>query len=117
MSKMDPVDCISALRQRIIDLIVKTGESQRKISDDLGHSPSYIRNITNEGALPSVDGLFKLIAYFDMDPAEFFSTMTNEESRYNRLCNRIRNLTADDDLAMLESIVSYMEMQTERKSK
>ncbi len=115
MSKMDPVDCISALRQRIIDLIVKTGESQRKISDDLGHSPSYIRNITNEGALPSVDGLFKLIAYFDMDPAEFFSTMTDEDSRYNRLCNRIRSLTSDNDLAMLEDLVSYMESAKSKK--
>ena len=117
MSKMDPADCISALRQRVIDLVAKTGESQRKISADLEHSPSYIRNITNEDALPSVDGLFKLIAYFDMDPAEFFSTMTDEDSRVNRLCNRIRNLTSDNDLALLESIVSYMEEQAKVKVK
>ena len=112
MSKMAPSDCISALRKRIYNLYIESGKSLRKISGDLDHSDSYLRNITNEGALPSVEGLFKLIAYFNMDPAEFFSTMTNEESRYSRLCDRIRNLKSDDDLTMLECMVSYMEKKS-----
>ncbi len=58
--------------ERITELRLKKGVSEYQMSYDLGHNKNYIRAITSGRSLPSVEGLFAIIDYFEMTPAEFF---------------------------------------------
>lgn len=58
--------------ERITELRLKRGVSEYQMSYDLGHNKNYIRAITSGRSLPSVEGLFAIIDYFEMTPAEFF---------------------------------------------
>lgn len=65
---------IEFIGKRITELRLKKGISEYKMSYDLGHNKNYIRAITSNRSLPSVEGLFSIIEYFGMSPAEFFDT-------------------------------------------
>ena len=60
------------IRERITELRLKKGVSEYQMSYALGHNKNYIRAITSGRSLPSVEGLFAIIDYFEMTPAEFF---------------------------------------------
>lgn len=59
-------------RNRITQLRLSKGVSERKLSEDLGHSPSYIQSISSGRALPSMGEFFYLCEYFKITPKEFF---------------------------------------------
>lgn len=63
---------ITFIRERITELRLKKGVSEYQMSYALGHNKNYIRAITSGRSLPSVEGLFAIIDYFEMTPAEFF---------------------------------------------
>ena len=46
------------LRERITELRIKKGVSESQMSYDLGHSRSYINNITSGKSLPSMIEFF-----------------------------------------------------------
>lgn len=62
----------SFIGERITELRLKKDVSEYQMSYDLGHNKNYIRAITSGRSLPSVKGLFAIIEYFEMTPAEFF---------------------------------------------
>ncbi len=109
MSKMDVSDCLKATQERIAELAYQKKVSQKHLSELLGLSPSYIRNVTNNHSAPSLKSLFAIMNYFDMDPAEFFSTITDINSPYNQLCQRIRRLDGD----YFKLLVAYVDMLEE----
>lgn len=80
------------VRSRITELRLKKNVSEHRMSLDLDKSPSYIRGITNGPALPSLKELFRIIAYFDMTPAEFFAPTANRETLFNKVCTRLEGL-------------------------
>lgn len=63
---------VSFIGSRITDLRLRKGVSEYQMSYDLGHNKNYIRAITSGRSLPSVEGLFNIIEYFEMSPSEFF---------------------------------------------
>lgn len=60
------------VRQRITQLRLQKGVSEYQMSYDLGHSKSYINNITSKKALPSMTEFFAICAYFKITPIQFF---------------------------------------------
>lgn len=56
----------SFIGERITELRLKKGVSEYQMSYDLGHNKNYVRAITSGRSLPSVDGLFAIIEYFEM---------------------------------------------------
>jgi len=96
------------LRSRITELRLKKNVSEHKMSLELGKSDSYIRGITSGKALPSLKELYNIIDYFEMSPAEFFAPITDKNSPYTKLCERLRNLDADD-LAKVETFINWLE--------
>lgn len=108
MSKMDASDYLKATQERIADLVYRSGTSQKHTSQLLGLSTSYIGNITNKHSAPSLKELFAIMIHFNMDPAEFFSTMTDEESPYNKLFVRIKALD-EKRLKLLEGFLDVLE--------
>ncbi len=96
------------VRQRITELRMEKDVSEHAMSLDLGKTGSYIRGITSGAALPSLKGLFKIISYFDMTPAEFFAPLEKQDTKYHQLCERLRR--ADDDvLDKVNTLMDWIE--------
>lgn len=66
---MQPEEFIARLTQ----LRIKHGVSARDMSLSLGQNASYINNIENGKALPSMTVFFYICDYFNISPQEFFS--------------------------------------------
>ena len=66
---MQPEEFIARLTQ----LRIKHGVSARDMSLSIGQNASYINNIENGKALPSMNVFFYICEYFNISPQEFFS--------------------------------------------
>lgn len=99
------------LRARITELRLQKDVSEHRMSLDLDKGGAYIRGITNGSSLPSVSGLFHIIEYFDMTPAEFFLPFTEENDPNNALMEQIRKL---DDSAR-EKVQIFVQWMTEQQ--
>lgn len=84
------------IRSRITELRIKKDVSEHRMSLDLDKSGAYIRGITSGANMPSLKELFNIITYFEMTPAEFFAPLDNKDTPYHRLCDKLRNLTAEE---------------------
>ncbi|WP_458408475.1 helix-turn-helix domain-containing protein [Anaerotignum sp.] len=96
------------VRNRITELRLKKNVSEHKMSLDLGKSGAYIRSITNGTALPSLKELFNIMAYFNMNPAEFFSPTEDKFTTYFHLCEQLRTFD-EDDLKKVQTFISWIE--------
>lgn len=59
-------------QNRIAQLRVQKDVSARDMSLSLGQNTSYINQIENRKALPSLQGLFYICEYFGITPQQFF---------------------------------------------
>jgi transcriptional regulator with XRE-family HTH domain len=59
-------------QDRIAQLRIQKGVSARDMSLSLGQNNSYINQIENRKALPSLQGLFYICEYFGITPQQFF---------------------------------------------
>lgn len=64
------------IRKRISILRIKKNVSERSMSLDLGHSPSYIHSIVSGKALPSMSEFLYICEYFEITPKQFFDEET-----------------------------------------
>ena len=77
------------------------------MSLDLGHSDSYIRNITSGKALPSMSEFLYICEYFNITPKEFFDQESKNPELINELVS-ISNGLSNDDLLVLISMAKRM---------
>lgn len=96
------------IRHRITELRMKKDVSEHRMSLDLDKSGSYIRGITSGAALPSLKELFNIIAYFEITPAEFFAPLEDKDTKYHKICERLRCLN-DDDLDKVNTFIGWIE--------
>ena len=89
-------DYETKLRDRITQLRMQMEVSEHRMSLELNKSGSYIRRITSGDALPSVHELFNIIQYFDMSPAEFFSTISDDPLKHNEIYDKIRTMNKEE---------------------
>ncbi len=61
-------------QNRIAQLRTQKGVSARDMSLSLGQNESYINQIENKKAMPSLQGLFYICEYFGITPQQFFDT-------------------------------------------
>ena len=59
-------------QERIAALCLSRSVSERKVSNDLGHSDGYLNSITRGRALPAMREFFLICDYFSITPKEFF---------------------------------------------
>lgn len=93
---------LSYIGERITELRLKKGVSEYKMSYDLGHNKNYIRAITSGRSLPSVEGLFAIIDYFEMSPVEFFD---REYPQMIRKAIDFMEQLDDEDMLLLLNII------------
>lgn len=101
------MDNINYVRERITELRIKKGVSEYQMSYDLGHSKSYINNISSGNALPSLKELFSICDYFFISPADFFNKGVKYPTLINKAIERLK-LLDEDDLYMLLLLIDRL---------
>ena len=95
------------IRERITKLRLNKNISEYRMSLDLGHSDSYIRNITSGKALPSMAEFLYICEYFNITPKEFFDEDTKNPELINDFISISKGLS-NDDLFVLISMAKRM---------
>ena len=75
------MDIIKVFGTNVRKYRIKKGVSESQMSYDLGHSRSYINNITSGKSLPSMIEFFYICDYFEITPFEFYN-IENKKSKY-----------------------------------
>lgn len=89
------------IRDRITKLRLNKNVSEYRMSLDLGHSDSYIRNITSGKALPSMSEFLYICEYFNVTPKEFFDESIDNPALINELVSLSNSLTNEDLLVLI----------------
>jgi len=97
---MQPEEFIARLTQ----LRIKHGVSARDMSLSLGQNASYINNIENGKALPSMTVFFYICDYFNITPQDFFSYENQHPEKTKELKYDLHLLT-DNQLNLVLSLV------------
>lgn len=82
-----------------MSLLMKKGVSETKASKYLGHSNSYIRDITSGRALPSMREFLYLCEYLGVTPQEFFNEERQTTALQQKAIDSIYALS-EEDLAL-----------------
>ena len=88
------------IRDRITQLRLKKGVSEYKMSYDLGHSRSYIYNISSGKCLPPMSEFLQICDYFDITPQAFFDDTSDNPALMQMAIEELRKLN-DDDLMLI----------------
>lgn len=94
-------------QDRIAQLRVQKGISARDMSLSLGQNKSYINQIENKKALPSLPGLFYICEYFHITPQQFFDTGNSYPDQLSALIEDLMKLDAEA-LALVAGLVRKM---------
>lgn len=97
-------------RNRIIQLRAQKNVSAREMSLSLGQNTSYITQIENKRALPSLEGLFYICDYFGITPQEFFDEGNACPEQLKGLMGKLKKLNPHR-LAHIESLVDDLNEQ------
>lgn len=98
-------------QERISRLRLQKDVSARDMSLSLGQSGSYINQIENKKALPSLQGLFYICEYFGITPQEFFDEKTAYPAQMAELIDDLKKL----DSGMLACIASLVKEVVSRQ--
>ena len=82
------------VQERIAQLRTQKGVSARDMSLSLGQNSSYINQIENKKALPSLQGLFYICEYFDITPQQFFDVGNDSPVELAELTEKLKKLDA-----------------------
>ena len=102
------MDYAEFVRQRLTQLRLERDVSEHRMSFDLDKSGSYIRSITSGIAMPSVRELFRIIAYLETTPVQFFAPLESKDTAYAKLCDRLQSMT-DAELAKVTAFLDMIE--------
>ena len=90
------------IRDRITQLRIQKGVSEYKMSYDLGHSRSYIYNISSGKSLPPMAEFIEICDYLGITPSQFFNDTTDNPVLLQSAIEELKKLD-DDDLMLVIS--------------
>ena len=82
-------------QNRIAQLRMQKDVSARDMSLSLGQNNSYINQIENRKALPSLQGLFYICEYFGITPQQFFDEGDSHPVQLAELMEDMKKLDAE----------------------
>lgn len=94
-------------QERIAALCLSRSVSERKVSNDLGHSDGYLNSITRGRALPAMKEFFYICEYFNITPKEFFEDGPSDPAFLRELIADLKRLDARQ-LKHLSALVKTM---------
>lgn len=98
-------------QNRIAQLRMQRDVSARDMSLSLGQNNSYINQIENKKALPSLQGLFYICEYFGITPQQFFDEGSQYPAELAELMDDLKKL----DKKSLEHIAGLVKELANRK--
>ena len=88
------------IRDRITQLRMQKSVSDYKMSYDLGHSRSYIYNISSGKSLPPMAEFLEICNYLGVTPSDFFNDSNENPILVQSAIEEIKKLD-DDDLMLV----------------
>ena len=98
-------------QERISQLRTRKGVSARDMSLSLGQNKSYINQIENKKALPSLSGLFFICDYFGITPQQFFDEGSAYPERLQAFMEDVKRL----DMESFEHIAGLVKKMVDAK--
>lgn len=95
------------VRERLTQLRLEKNISERQMSLDLGHSPSYINGITSGKKTPSLTEMFFICEFLGLEVTDFFNTKTEISILKQRIINEVCSKD-DKDLAVVGEVLKYL---------
>lgn len=92
------------IRDRITQLRMQKGVSEYKMSYDLGHSRSYIYNISSGKSLPPMAEFLEICEYLGVTPSEFFNDKFENPILVQSAVEEIQKLDDDDLMLVLSNV-------------
>ena len=97
------------IKQRITDLRIEKGVSEYQMSLDLGHSRSYMQNISSGWSKPSIEEFLYICDYFGITPRDFFDEKNQEPILIQKALSGMRSLTDKELVALINLIDLFNE--------
>lgn len=88
------------IRERITALRLQKGVSEYRMSRDLGHSRSYIYNISSGRSLPPMEEFLEICRYLGITPSAFFDESNHHPALLQAAIDELEKLN-DDDLKLV----------------
>lgn len=95
------------LRSRLTELRMQKGISERAMSEELGHSSSYIQSITSEKSLPSMAEFLYICEYLLITPKDFFDEGLKYPTQIHNLLSDVKLLN-EDELKNISQLIKYI---------
>ena len=92
------------IRNRITELRLKKGVFEYQMSYDLGHSRSYIYNISSGRSLPPMAEFLEICNYFGITPSQFFDDSVENPLLLQSAIDELRKLDDDDIMLIISNI-------------
>ncbi len=92
------------IRDRITQLRLKKGVSEYEMSYALGHSRSYVYNISSGKSLPPMKEFLEICDYFEITPSEFFYDTTDNPALLQTAIEELKKLDDDDLILSISNI-------------
>lgn len=92
------------VRDRITQLRLQKGVSEYQMSYDLGHSRSYIYNISSGKSLPPMAEFLQICDYFEITPSQFFDQSSQNPAMLQTAIEELRKLDSDDLILIISAI-------------
>lgn len=95
---------------RLAQLRSEKGVSARDMSLSIGQNASYINNIENGKALPSMTGFFYICEYLNITPGEFFDAENKNPEKIQEVVENLKKLDSeqlDNISAIIRDLAKY----------
>lgn len=92
------------IRDRITQLRMQKSVSEYKMSYDLGHSRSYIYNISSGKSLPPMAEFLEIFDYLGVTPSDFFNDSTKNPILVQSAIEEIKKLDNDDLMLVIGNL-------------
>ena len=89
--------------KRLAELRANKGVSARDMSLSIGQNASYINNIENGKALPSMTGFFYICEYLNITPGEFFDAENKNPEKFRKWSRTLKSWTANSSTTSRQS--------------
>lgn len=97
----------SYVPKRLTELRLKKGVSEYKMSLDLGHTRSYMQNITSGRSKLPMEEFLYICDYFNITPKSFFDEKEEQPILLQKALDGMRGLS-DRDLLILLGLIDRM---------
>lgn len=91
---------VDFIRNRITQLRLQKEVSEYQMGYDLGHSRSYMYNISSGKSLPPLPEFLEICNYLGVTPSQFFDTSAENPALLQTAIEELKKLN-DDDLMLI----------------